>query len=266
MYEDYTALKIARREKILTITIDNPPMNSIHRFLHGELARVFKDASRDPDTAVVVLTGAGEKAFSAGGDLPAMAERIEKQLHHRWTRTVWEAKEIITDILNLEKPLISRINGHAMGLGATLAVFADFSYIVDSATIADTHVKVGLAAGDGGALIWPLLMGFANARRYLMTGETMTGRQAAELGLVTGSCPDLAALDAKVSALAEQLQAGAPLAINATKNCINALLRKLLVDLIPEHLGLETHTYLSADHYEAVTAFLQKRPPQFKGA
>ena len=266
MYENYSNLKISRQGKVLTVMINNPPMNSVTPGVHGELSTIFQDINRDKETAVVVLTGAGEKAFSAGGDLNNMRDRIEKGEHWRWTRTTYEARYILNGILDLEKPLICRVNGSASGLGATLAVFADFSFIVEKAKIGDTHVKAGLAAGDGGALLWPFLMGFANARRYLMTGEMMTGRQAADLGLITEAFPDIAALDAKINALTEELCSGATLAINATKMCINGVLRKIMQDLIPEHLALETTTYLSKDHYEAVMAALEKRKPDFKGA
>jgi enoyl-CoA hydratase len=151
-----------------------------------------------------------------------------------------------------------------MGLGATLAVAADMSFMLEDAKIADTHVNVGLVAGDGGALLWPLLIGYAQARRYLLTGDHMTGRKAAELGLVTAACsPET--LDAEVFGMAERIAAGASRAINGTKKAINLLLRQQIESLMDAHLSLETETFFSADHREAALAFRDKRRPVFRG-
>jgi enoyl-CoA hydratase len=265
MYDTYSALKIERRGRILVVTLDNPPMNAVTPQMHNELSRIFSDINHDPDCGVVVLTGAGDKAFSAGGDINNMIRRLETADHASWTRSVTEARHIVNGLLRLERPLICRINGHAMGLGATLAVLGDFSYMPAKARIADTHVKIGLTAGDGGSLVWPLLMGFTNAKRFLLTGEAMTGAQAAELGLITEAVETAEELDAKVWARAEELAAGASLAINTTKMSINLLLRTLLEGMIETHLGLETLTAWSDDHREAVHAFRDKREPKFGG-
>ena len=265
MYEQYSALGIERRGRVLVLTMDNPPTNAMTPQLHNELSRIFIDINRDPDTAVVVLTGSGERAFSAGGDVKGMARRVEEGEHASWIRGNYEAREIVYGLLRLERPLIARINGHAMGLGATLAVLADITFMMAEAKIADTHVKIGLAAGDGGALMWPLLMGFPRARQYLFTGDVLTGREAAELGLITHSVDTFEELDRKVFELADRLAAGATQAVNATKMSVNLLLRKMLEGAIEAHLGLETYTYLSKDHYEAATAFRDKREPSFKG-
>ncbi len=265
MYERYSALKIERRGRVLVITIDNPPMNAVTSEIHEELSRIWGDINRDTDTAVVVITGAGDKAFSAGGDVKAMVDRIETAEHGGWVRSMFEAKEIVYGLLRLERPLIARINGHAMGLGATLAVLADITVMMSKARIADTHVKVGLSAGDGGSLMWPLLMGFGNARRYLLTGDALTGREAADLGLISQAVDTVEELDAAVYDLADRLAAGASRAINATKLSINMILRKMLEGVIEAHLGQETYTYLSKDHYAAVSAFVEKREPEFRG-
>jgi enoyl-CoA hydratase len=262
-YETYSALRIERRGRILVITLDNPPMNAITPKMHEELSRIFGDINHDPEVGVVVLTGAGDRAFSAGGDIDNMIRRIETADHAAWTRSVTEARHIVNGVLRLERPLICRINGHAMGLGSTLAVLGDFSYMPAKARIADTHVKMGLTAGDGGALIWPLLMGFTKARQYLLTGEAMTGAQAAELGLISEAVETLEALDARVWARAEALAAGPSLAINTTKMAINLVLRGLSGEMIDTHLGLETLTAWSADHREAAHAFRDKREPKF---
>ena len=263
MYESYKALTLEKRGKILLITIDNPPMNAMTPEMHNELSRIFVDINHDPETNVVVLTGGGTKTFSAGGDIGRMIQRLDTHDHASWRQSVFEAKAIVNGLLRLEKPLIGRINGHAMGLGSTLAVFCDFTYMMANARIADTHVKIGMTAGDGGALMWPLLIGFSKAKHYLLTGETMTGRTAAEIGLIGEAVETIEELDQKVWARAEELANGASFAINTTKTAINLLLRNLLEGMIETHMGLETMTAWSADHREAAYAFRDKREPKF---
>jgi enoyl-CoA hydratase len=263
MYENVTALKLERRGRVLVITLDNPPMNAMTPRMHTELSFIFGDINRDPDTAVVVLTGTG-KAFSAGGDINSMAQKAERKDTGAVIPGLNEAKEIIYGLLRLQKPLIGRINGHAMGLGSTLASFCDISYMVESAKIADTHVKVGLVAGDGGALMWPLLMGFARAKEYLLTGDVMTGRQAAELGLINYAV-SAEELDEKVYAMADRLAAGATVAVNGTKMAVNMLLLRQFESVVENHLGLELHSFHSDDHREAAVAFRDKREPKFTG-
>lgn len=262
-YDEYKFLKMTRRGKILVVTMDNPPVNTVTLPMHGELSRIFFDINNDPDAAVVVLTGAG-KAFTSGGDIKGMLERMENHQYDKTVMGMHEQREILRGLLNIEKPVIARVNGHAMGVGATLAVFSDVSFMLEDARIADTHVKVGLSAGDGGALIWPLLMGFQRAREYLFTGDVLTGRQAAEMGLVSHAVTE-ADIDEKVYGLAERLAAGATQAINATKRSVNLVLKRLLEDIIDAHLGLETYTHFTDDHREAVRAFAAKRAPKFTG-
>ena len=273
MYENYKGLGIERRGKVLVVTINNPPMNSMTRLMHDELARIFFDINRDPDTAVVVLTGAGDRAFSAGGegpvaggDVKGMVERIDNQDHATWIKGNWEAKEIVSGLMRLERPLIARINGHATGMGATLAVLSDFSYMVKGVKIADTHVKVGLTAGDGGALIWPLLVGFNRAKRYLLTGDSLDSTEAVDIGLITAEAEDIADLDRQVYEMADRLAAGATYAINGTKMSINMVMRKMVEGLMEAHLGWETYSYLTKDHREGAASFLEKRDPDFTGS
>jgi len=142
MYEDIKELKLERRGRILLITMNNPPMNAVTPQMHTDLSVIFADINRDPETAVVVLTGAGS-VFSAGGNVNTMAAKAEKKDTASVIPGLLEAKEIIYGLLRLQKPLIGRINGHAMGLGSTLAAFCDISYMLETAKIADTHVKVG---------------------------------------------------------------------------------------------------------------------------
>lgn len=257
----YSGLRIERRGAILVVSIDNPPTNPMTPEIHQELGRIFHEANLDRETSVIVLTGAGD-AFSSGGNIKNMVRRIDEGRVDEWNQGIEEARQILYGLLRLEKPLITRINGHAMGLGATLAVAGDFSYMLEDAKIADTHVKVGLVAGDGGALLWPLLIGFTKARQYLLTGDVLTGKEAAEIGLVTKAV-SAADLDDAVFGMAERLAKGATKAISGTKIAVNMLLRRQLETLVEAHLALETESFFSADHAEAAHAFVEKRAPQF---
>jgi enoyl-CoA hydratase len=265
VYETYRELKIERRGRILVITLDNPPLNAITPVSHLELSRIFEEINHDPDTDVVVLTGAGERGFSAGGDINRMVDRYEQQDHAMWNQQMLEARHIIYGMLRLEKPLIGRINGHAIGLGSSLVAMCDISYMMAKAKIADTHVNIGLTAGDGGALMWPLLIGFQKARYHLLTGEAMTGREAADCGLITGAVDTIEELDAKVYGMAERLAASPRLAVSTTKMAINLLLRNTLEGLVETHLGFETQTAWTKDHHEAGLSFRDNRPAKFNG-
>lgn len=261
-YQDYKTLEIARKGPAIQLTLNNPPMNSVEPEMHRELATIFRRVSEDQDARVIVLTGAGDKAFSAGADLKRMQGNLENR--SLWTRQMGEQREIVLSILECEKPVICRINGHAMGVGATIAASCDISVMVETAKIADPHVKVGLVAGDGGALLWPGLIGMARARRYLLTGDALTGREAANIGLITEAVP-AEELDAAVDRWVSYFESAAPLAISGTKRALNAALRsqgQLRMDL---DLGLETLSFLSTDHREAVLAFIDKRDPKFAG-
>src|SRR6187455_2941476 len=162
-YTNYRHFSIERRDRIITLMLNRPPMNPIHYELHEELSRIFYDVQVDHECDVVILTGAGE-VFSAGGDIPMMQKRIDDpELFNR---------------KDLEKPVIARINGDCIGLGATLALLCDISIAVEDAKLGDPHVKMGYVAGDGGAVIWPQLVGFARAKEYLLTGDLLTAKEA----------------------------------------------------------------------------------------
>ena len=261
-YADYQHLTFSYRGRILTVTMNRPEVkNAANVRMHRELSTVFYDVARDPDCDVIVLTGAGD-AFSSGGDIAAMKEKIADQT--KWVDTVQEARGLFYGMLDLEKPLIARVNGAATGLGATLAVYADIAIAAESAVIGDPHTRVGLVAGDGGALMWPLLIGFQKAKELLFLGDNIAATEAARIGLVTYCVPD-AELDAKVDALADRLTRGAKLAIGWTKRSINHTLRMLAQGTMENGFLLETLSHLTHDHSEALDAFLEKRKPKFEG-
>jgi enoyl-CoA hydratase len=262
MYEGYEFLRVERQGGIVTVTLNRPEVkNATNPQMHRELERVFPEINTDPEARVVVLTGAG-RAFSAGGDLKQMQEGVDD--HGRWIEAMGEARRLLSNLIDVEVPVIARINGHAIGLGATLALFCDITIALDEAKLADPHVGVGLVAGDGGAIIWPLLAGHARTRMPLLLGDAITGAKAAEWGLVTEAHP-AETLDARVEEIAQRLANGAQVAIRGTKRALNMVLRQQLDAMIDAHLGLETMSHLSEDHRAAVDAFVAKRSPVFTG-
>ena len=260
-FDDYKTILFRRRGRVLEVTLNRPDkLNATDAVLHTELARVFTDISTDPDSDIVVLTGAG-RAFSAGGDVAWMQEAIDEPA--RFEQTIREAKQIVFGLIDCEKPVIAKLNGHATGLGATIALFCDVIFAAEHAKIGDPHVSIGFVAGDGGAVIWPQLIGYARAKEYLMTGDLMTAAQAAQIGLINHAVP-ADELDAKVDAFADRLAAGATRAIRWTKMSVNIGLRDLATSIMDASLAYEALSNITPDHAEAVRAFAEKRPPVFE--
>ena len=257
---DYETLKVERNERILTVTLNRPDvLNATNPKMHQELVDIFPKIDADPNTNVVVITGEG-KAFSAGGDIKRMQQNLDN--HARWLESMEEARAILYGLVDLSKPVIAKLNGHAIGFGATLALFCDIVIASDKAKLGDPHVNVGLVCGDGGSLIWPALIGFNRAKRYLLTGDTIDASEAAAIGLITEAVPS-DELAERVDTLVRQIAKQPPVALRLTKKSVNMRLRQLLDTLIEAHLGYETMSHLSADHAEAVNAFAEGRAPNF---
>lgn len=243
---------------VLTLRLNRPErLNSVNRGLHNELSRVFTDASLDRACELIVLTGNG-RAFCAGGDLEFLSLCINDS--SVFDEVAYEGKKIIYSMLDCEKPIIGRINGHAAGLGATLALFCDITFVADHARISDPHVRVGLTAGDGGALIWPQLIGYARAKELLMTGNAVSASDAAAMGLINHAVP-AAELDARVQAFVVQLQEGHKAAISSTKASINVGLRQLAHAVLETSTALERISNRSPEHRATVQAMLRKETP-----
>jgi enoyl-CoA hydratase len=262
-YSHYEGLKVEKQDKVMTITLNAPEsMNAFSMPMHWSFSRIWDDVQDDPEVNVVVLTGAG-RAFSAGGNVIAMQQKIDDP--DLWDATsLIEAKRIVWRMLECDKPIIARVNGHAVGLGATVALMCDIIIAADTAKIGDPHVNAGLVAGDGGALIWPQLIGFARAKEYLFTGDLMDAAEAHRIGLINHVVP-AEQLDDKVYTLARRLAAGAMKSIRWTKQVINIPLRQIAHSQMDLSLALETRSNLSKDHQEAVSAFAAKRKPKFTG-
>lgn len=259
-FESYKAITFSRAGRVLTVTLNRPEtMNAVDAILQDELSRVFAEAADDPGSDVIVLTGTG-RAFSVGGDLKWMKAHLYEE--RDFPRVVGQARATVLSILDCPKPIVARLNGDAVGLGATIALMCDLIVAVDSARISDPHVRIGLAAGDGGAVIWPQLVGFARAKEFLLLGGAVDAMEAARIGLINRA---VAAedLDRTVEGLTSALAGGAQLAIRYTKMAVNLQLKQVFNTVFDAGLAFEGLTMGSRDHAEAVDAFLERRKPVF---
>ncbi len=257
---DYRTIALSRQGRRLDITLNQPDSyNAVNLAMHEELAEVFLFAAADAHSDVVVLTGAG-KAFSAGGDLQHIANNAANP--ELFVNEVRLAKRIVFAMLDLDKPLICRMNGHAVGLGATLALLCDVVFAAGTACIGDPHVALGLVAGDGGAAIWPQLVGLPRAKEYLLTGELLDAGKAREIGLINHCLPP-EELDAAVDAFCQKLLDGARDAIRWTKVLLNLELKRVATAVIDAGIAYEAVSQRSPDHLEGVSALQEKRQPVF---
>ncbi|WP_233809896.1 enoyl-CoA hydratase/isomerase family protein [Paraburkholderia sp. HP33-1] len=262
----FETLLIERSESLLVLTLNRPDrLNAVGGDMHEGLETVFSELRHDRSVRAVLLRGAG-RAFCVGGDIksfaaepdepPSAAQRIEE--------ITQGAARLVDAMLNVPQPIVAAVQGYAMGLGATLALMCDVVLAADNAQLADTHVPVGLVAGDGGALAWPLSMSMGAAKYYLMTGDRLSGVEAARLGLVLKAVPE-AELQTAALAVASKLAGLPPLAVQGTKSTLNRVLRHRAEMLIDHGLLLEGATFLSDDHKEAASAFIEKRRGVFRG-
>jgi enoyl-CoA hydratase len=263
MFEGYEELAFAREGRVLTITLNRPDqLNAVSKRMHDELARVFYDAADDPDSDIIVLTGAGI-AFCAGGDLAWLGEQIENGLEPFYPESR-AMRRIVYGLLDCPKPLVAKVNGDAFGFGASIALLCDVVIAAEGARFADPHVRVGLSAGDGGALIWPQLIGFAKAKHYLLSGDAIEAREAERINLISFAvAPD--ELDAYVERYAAKLARGAQTAIRYTKITTNLALRQLFDSVFEAGVAYEGLTKHTPDFREGASAFLEKRRPSFGG-
>ena len=262
-YPSYKYLAFAKQGRTLTLTFNKPDvLNAMTAEMHEETSRAVYDIGMDHSIDIVVLTGAG-KAFSAGGDIGGMREMYDKP--EMFETSILEAKKIVFGLLDCEKVLIAKVNGDAVGLGATIALFCDIIIAADHARFGDPHVRVGLAAGDGGAVIWPQLIGYARAKEHLLTGDLMTATKAADIGLINYAVP-AAELDARVDAMVAKIGGGAMKSIKWTKTAVNIGLKQLAHSMMDSCMAYEALSNRTGDHLEAIEAFTEKRKPRFTGA
>jgi enoyl-CoA hydratase/carnithine racemase len=262
-YAHYTRLKFDRPDaansRILRITLDRPErLNALDAIGHREITMVWRDIDEDPEVDVVVLRGAG-KGFSAGGDFE-MIEAMIKDFDVL-ARTWKEARDLVYNLVNCGKPIVSAIHGPAVGAGLVCALLADISIAAKSAKIVDGHTRLGVAAGDHAAIIWPLLCGMAKAKYYLLLCEPVTGEEAERIGLVS-LCVEDSELEAKSLEVARKLASGAQTAIRWTKYALNNWLRQA-GPIYDTSTALEMLGFTGPEAKEGLASFKEKRKPEF---
>ena len=262
-YSQYQHLLFERKNPgILLVTINRPDvLNATNARLHWELSRVWRDIADDPETRVVVVTGAG-RAFSAGGDLSMIEATVKNS--DAVAKSMNEAADVVYNMINLDKPVISAINGVAVGAGLAVALLADISIMAEKARLTDGHLRLGVGAGDHAVIIWPLLCGLAKAKYYLLTSEFIDGKEAERIGLVSLSVPAEELLP-RAMAVATTLATGSQLATRWTKRALNNWLRQA-GPIFDYSLALEMMGFFTDDVTEGVNAIREKRAPRFPSA
>ena len=259
-YAKYTVFEVDRpSDRVLRLTFNRPEsFNSLDMDGHGQLTAIWRDIDADDSLSAVIITGKG-KAFSAGGDFSLVEANLESQAAriHGWK----DARQLVFNILDCNKPIISAINGVAVGAGLVAALLADISIAAKSARIIDGHTRLGVAAGDHAAICWPLLCGMAKAKYLLMTCEPVDGVEAERIGLVSLAVEDDEIQDRAV-AVAERLVAGAPSAIRWTKHALNNWYRAM-GPTFDASLALEMLGFAGDEPREGLASLREKRAPSF---
>ena len=262
-YADYQHLRFDHEaDGVLLVTLNRPEvMNAANERLHWELGQVWRTIDADPATRVALVTGAG-RAFSAGGDLD-MVERMARDPVAA-ARAMREAADIVYHMIDLDKPVVSAINGIAVGAGLVVALLADVSIMADTARFTDGHTRLGVVAGDHAAIVWPLLCGMAKAKYYLLTSDFIAGPEAERIGLVS-RCVPADQLMGTAREVAGRLARGSQTAIRWTKRSLNNWLRQA-GPIFDQSLALEMLSFSQADVVEGARAIREKRAPRFPSA
>jgi enoyl-CoA hydratase len=260
----YQTIATELEGRILKVTLNRPDrMNALDIVMHEELGELFGRIERDDDVDIVVLTGAG-KAFCVGADFSQMEENLARGGYEDGHPGLLDGSaRMARSILAVRQPMIAAVNGHAIGLGATLALFCDIVFMAEAARIGDPHVKAGIVAGDGGPVLWPMLVGMNRAKEYLMTGDLLPATEAERIGLVNYVVSGEELQEAAMG-MARRLAEGAQIAIRFNTRLVNKELEDRVNRVYDLALALEGLTFETADHREAVQAFLEKRDPVFR--
>jgi enoyl-CoA hydratase len=269
-WSDYGTVLARQDGRLLTVAFNRPDrLNAVDGALHREFTEILTRVAGDDSIGAVLVRGEG-RAFCVGGDVKGFDERAsgaaaEAPSPAHTVLNTLKATQVLEAILAVPQPIVAAVHGHARGLGATIALFCDVVVAAEDANFADTHVSVGLVAGDGGAVMWPLIMPFGAAKWYLLTGEPISGTEAARLGMVLKAVPADRLVD-EAERLAHRLAEGAPLAVQGTKATLNRIVRDRMNLVMETGLLLEGATFVSDDHREAAAAFVAKRKPVFRGS
>jgi enoyl-CoA hydratase/carnithine racemase len=257
-YKTLETILVSKDNGVATVTLNRPDSrNAVSPRMHFELSEIWPRISADPEIDAVILTGAG-KHFCVGADVKGLDAGAFK---HRGSMTT-EARLVVTTLLEVEQPIIAAINGDAIGLAATIALFCDITVAAETARIADPHVRIGLVAGDGGAVIWPHLIGPNRAKEFMMRGSMINGAEAARIGLVNYAVPAGDVMK-KATELARELADGPRWAIRWTKVSVNKVLKESVNLVLDTSLAFEEVSMKLPDHQEATRAFVEKRKPVF---
>ena len=260
-YAAFPGLSFDRPEDgVLRITLNAPGLNAVTPAVHRELADVWLAVDRDPETRVALLTGAG-RAFSAGGSFELLDQMIGDYATR--TRIMREARDLVFNVINCSKPVVSAIHGPAVGAGLVAALLADVSVAARSARIIDGHTRLGVTAGDHAAICWPLLCGMAKAKYYLLTCDPLTGEEAERIGLVS-LCVDDGEVQERALSVATGLAGGAQSAIRWTKHTLNHWYRAQSA-VLDASLAYEFFGFGGPDAAEGLASHREKRPPRFEG-
>jgi enoyl-CoA hydratase len=259
-YEGYEQLVFDEpAPHVLRITFNNPRRrNSMTETLHGEVVRVWQQVDGDPNVSAVVLTGAGP-TFSVGGDW----ELIRHVIDDFQTRArVWkEARDLVHNMVNCSKPIVSAVRGHAFGSGLACALLSDISVVARDAVLADGHTLLGVCAGDHAALMWPLLCGMAKTKYYVLLSEELRGEEAERIGLVSLAVENENVVRTAVE-IATRLAQGPPSAIRWTKYALNNWLR-IAGPVFDASAALEFVGFGSPEVESGLTALTERRAPTF---
>jgi enoyl-CoA hydratase len=261
LYDAFPGLTIDRPASgVLRITMEGPGLNAVGPDVHRELADIWLTVDRDPETRVALLRGAG-KAFSSGGSF----DLLDSMMHDYAVRTrvMREARDLVFNVINCSKPIVSAMHGPAVGAGLVAGILADVSVVGRTARLIDGHTRLGVTAGDHAAICWPLLCGMAKAKYYLLTCDTLTGEEAERIGLVSISVDDDEVQD-RAMQVAEQLAGGAQAAIRWTKQTLNNWYRAQSA-ILDASLAYEFFGFGGPDAREGLAAHTEKRSPEFSG-
>jgi enoyl-CoA hydratase len=260
-YESFPDLTFDRPAPgVLRVTLDGPGLNAVDHAVHRQLADVWITIDRDPDVNIALLQGAG-RAFSSGGSFELLDDVMAD--YDMRVRVMREARDLVFNVINCSKPIVSAMHGPAVGAGLAAGLLADVSVVGRSARIIDGHTRLGVAAGDHAAICWPLLCGMAKAKYYLLTCETLTGEEAERIGLVSLCVEDDVVQDRALE-VATQLASGAQSAIRWTKQTLNNWYRAQSA-ILDASLAYEFFGFAGPDAREGLTSHTEKRPPRFEG-
>ena len=260
-YSDFTELHFDRPAAgVLQITLDSPGLNSVDAAMHRQLADVWLTVDRDPDTNVALLRGAG-KGFSSGGNFEMIEAVMDDEASR--LRVLREARDLVFNVINCSKPIVSAMHGPAVGAGLVAGILADVSVVGRTAKIIDGHTRLGVAAGDHAAICWPLMAGMAKAKYYLLTCDPLSGEEAERIGLVS-LCVEDEDVHERALEVAVKLAGGAQSAIRWTKHSLNHWFRSQSA-ILDASLAYEFLGFTGSDAREGLASHAEKRDPDFRG-